>query len=390
MKKKLLATAVGAMLAAGTAGAVSVNHNGLGDLLIAPAYMIGGGWETEVKVINTSMTQSVVAKVVVHDPVRSSELLDFLIYLSPGDVYVGKLKCTAANAAGVCTASVVESTDDSVQLPNSAAFATVAAPSRITSTGSDGRNPLTNTGYITIIESSAYDVAPFAPGVSKVAIKAAFDASPAVVADALTPNVLTGITTVSNTLNGQSAGLPMVALADYNNRIKQVIGVDSSLGLPRSQATVADIEDALWNDSYVVPYTVGPTSASLVSFTFPTKLTYRGVISGQYPFAATVCISGDIFDLSENRIVGPTFNISPLPAASSTCVVEQDWLAFNNQISVGSFTTGWAKINYVSPTVSAGQTTAASRNLGKSGAPGIVTFINATGPQITWHYAPSN
>jgi len=43
MKKKLLAVAMGAMLAAGAANAVTVNHAGLGDLLVSPAYSIGGG-----------------------------------------------------------------------------------------------------------------------------------------------------------------------------------------------------------------------------------------------------------------------------------------------------------------------------------------------------------
>ncbi|HVL09892.1 MAG TPA: hypothetical protein VM512_12155, partial [Burkholderiaceae bacterium] len=73
MKKKLLAVAMGAMLAAGAANAVTVNHAGLGDLLVAPSYFIGGGWQSELKVINTSLTQSVVAKVVIHDNERSEE-----------------------------------------------------------------------------------------------------------------------------------------------------------------------------------------------------------------------------------------------------------------------------------------------------------------------------
>lgn len=390
MKKKLLAVAMGAMLAAGAANAVTVNHAGLGDLLVAPSYFIGGGWQSELKVINTSLTQSVVAKVVIHDNERSEERLDFLIYLSPGDVWVGTLASQAAAANGQTTRSVVTSSDDSILLPNSNNFATAATPAVIVSGAGEGRAPLTNIGYITIIESQAFDIAPNAPGVSKAAIKAAFDAAPAVVADTNTPNVLAGFLTISNTINGQNASLPTLALADYNNRIKQNIGVDSSLGAPRSQATVADIEDALWKTSFIVPYVVGGNQSSLVSFTFPTKLTYRNVISGQYPFQTKVAISADVFDYSENRITGPAFNISPLPAASVTSVFEHDWLAFGSQISVGSFTAGWANVRYANPTVSVGQTSAPSVNLGKSGGPGVVTYINTIGPEVTWHYAPSN
>ncbi len=96
MKKKLRAVAMGAMLAAGAANAVTVNHAGLGDLLVAPAYFIGGGWQAELKVLNTSPTQAAVANVVIHDMERNADRLDFSIYLAPGDVWVGTVKAAAA------------------------------------------------------------------------------------------------------------------------------------------------------------------------------------------------------------------------------------------------------------------------------------------------------
>lgn len=93
MKKKLLAVAMGAMLAAGAANAVTVNHAGLGDLLMAPTYFIGAGWQAEMKVLHSpSATDPVIAHVTIHDDYRSSERLDFSIYLAPGDVFVGTLK----------------------------------------------------------------------------------------------------------------------------------------------------------------------------------------------------------------------------------------------------------------------------------------------------------
>lgn len=56
MKKKLLAVAMGAMLAAGAANAVTVNHAGLGDLLVAPSYTIGGGSQSSPVETLESMT----------------------------------------------------------------------------------------------------------------------------------------------------------------------------------------------------------------------------------------------------------------------------------------------------------------------------------------------
>lgn len=91
MVKKSLAVALGAMLVAGSAAAVEVNPGAKGDLLIAPLFMTKGGWQSEFKVINTSVTDSAVAKVVFHAPGRSDEVLDFLIFLSPGDVWTGSV-----------------------------------------------------------------------------------------------------------------------------------------------------------------------------------------------------------------------------------------------------------------------------------------------------------
>lgn len=395
-KKKTLAAAFVAGFAfAGTASAVTVNQNGLGDLLIAPSYMIGGGWKTDIKVINTSLTQSVVAKVVVHHQTNSSELLDFLIYLSPSDVFNGTFECLIAAANGECTEARMYSEDDSVQQLNSAAFATSSDPAVYPRSVANNGSSLTNLGYITVIESKAYNVAPNAPGVSKSNILAAFNADMANPLATETPNVLTGVTTLRHPA-GSAMSLPMVAMADYNNIVKQIIGQDTALGFPNSQATTSDVEDALWSDGYVIPY----KNLSLLSFTFPTKMTYRNVARpGQYTFASTVCYGAQIFDNSENTIVGQTVNVSPLPTVVPQCVPEHSWLTIGQaskslpgfqNLNTNQFTSGWALINYTNSSVSVGQTTAPSVNLGGSGAPGIVTYINSEGTTLTWNYAPSN
>lgn len=393
LKKKVLAAALGAMMVSGAAQAIDVT-NGKGDLLIAPSYMIGGSWSSEIKIINTSLTDSVVAKVVVHDAIQSDERMDFLVYLSPGDVFVGNLNCTASDANGVCTAQEMRSTDDSVLVYNSTSFASAAAPAIYPATR------ISSIGYITVIESSAV-ITGGAPGTPKATVKAAFDASPAAVATTATPDVLTGFLTISNSVNGQSASLPMMAFSNYNNIVKQVVGADSSLGAPRSQATVADIEDVLWTNSFAVPYTVNSNSFSMMSITYPTKLTYRNAVSGQYPFttgaASTVCITNSVFDLTEQTIAGPNYNVSPLPTSAPLCTAEHTWLVMGNAsanplipINTGSFESGWANINFSTTLASVGQTSAASVNLGKVGAPGVVTYINTKGSQIHWHYAPNN
>lgn len=126
MVKKTLAAALGAMLMAGSAAAVEVNQGGKGDLLIAPMFMVKGGWKSELKVINTSVTDSAVAKVVFHAPGRSDEVLDFLVFLSPGDVWTGNVVENADGSVGVAS-------DDASSITVANAGACPPAPERLAS-----------------------------------------------------------------------------------------------------------------------------------------------------------------------------------------------------------------------------------------------------------------
>ena len=94
------------------AGAVTLNKtaakNNTG--LIFPAYFVGNGWETTIKVVNTK-NKPIVAKVVLYAADDSHEVKDFNIYLSANDVWVGKVKVDSDGVAKVI------STDDSAPIP---------------------------------------------------------------------------------------------------------------------------------------------------------------------------------------------------------------------------------------------------------------------------------
>ena len=77
--------------------------------LIFPAYFVGNGWETHLRVVNTA-NEGVVAKVVFFDGKDSHEVVDFNIYLSPNDVWTGTLKVDNDGVAKII------STDDSAPL----------------------------------------------------------------------------------------------------------------------------------------------------------------------------------------------------------------------------------------------------------------------------------
>lgn len=400
-KKRYVAAAACALAMVGTANAVQVSRDGVGDFLIAPAYFIGGGMTTDLKVINTSATESVVAKVVFRDQVSSAEVLDFLVYLSPSDVWNGKVSCEAADANGQCTRSVVTSADDSIQLEGSVLFASPSTPARIvndTATASTtGRVALPNQGYVEVVMGSAYSVAPFRPGVAKTNILAAHDAAPQLVPVTATPNVLTGAVSV-NVPGLGAATLPMLALADYDNSDKTVIGFLSGLDVPTQRTPVADVEEALWANNFAIPYSVGAGKLSLATFTFPTKLSYNRRQDGQYPFAEGIapaygktCITANVYDNSENTIAGNIFNVSPLPPSPQTCLDEFQWLVMGGNVNTGNFSEGWARISFRNPFPAVAQvrTPADSSNVGRAGAPAIATYMikDVAAGKFAWAYA---
>lgn len=114
---------------------------GQGDALIFPAYYSGNGYQSTIKVINTSGTNAIVAKVVLFAGDDSRELRDFNIYLSANDVWEGTI---AVDANGVTT---LISTDDSSPIKGGG-MASVATPMVSESIA-------VNTGYIQVIGCAA-------------------------------------------------------------------------------------------------------------------------------------------------------------------------------------------------------------------------------------------
>ena len=92
LKKKSLHVAVLAGLAAvgaaGTAEAVHINPDGLGQVLIFPYYTARAGQFTAISIVNTQANTKLV-KVRFLEGKNSKEVLDFNLFLSPSDVWTG-------------------------------------------------------------------------------------------------------------------------------------------------------------------------------------------------------------------------------------------------------------------------------------------------------------
>jgi hypothetical protein len=106
MNRKNLTAAVLAGLAGvagivGSAQAVNINPDGLGQVLIYPYYTVNGGNQTVLSVVNTSENAKAV-KVRFLEGKNSREVLDFNLYLSAFDVWVAALYEQPEVCAGDC------------------------------------------------------------------------------------------------------------------------------------------------------------------------------------------------------------------------------------------------------------------------------------------------
>jgi hypothetical protein len=129
------------------AGQVSLSTKTTSNTLLFPAFFASTGWESTLRVINTSSTTAVVAKVVFYDGKDSHELKDFNIYLSANDEWMGNVKIVNGQAT-------ITSTDDSA--PITASVARGAYPM---ATATDPMTAVlgSSSGYVQVIGMVAAD-----------------------------------------------------------------------------------------------------------------------------------------------------------------------------------------------------------------------------------------
>jgi len=367
MKKSLIALSVLAATSAfagggtGTLNNVAVSENGMGDLLIAPVFFANGGWSSELKLVNNSTIYSTAVKVVFHRRSDSAEVLDFFVYLSPGDAWNGVVTQLASGALQVNAFS-----DDSTpQIPNGIVTA----------------NAGTDIGYIVVHENAAWDLGPAPVPKTNIIARLNADTAARVVyvesanraaGQISTENIVTGTLRMVNSINNAAASLPLVAVANYNNRLPltltalTLIGNDQVGNQSSSYTTLAAFEAAIWGNNW--SYTYDHSQAStLGSITFPTRHTFdntaasHGVTFGTYPFrnnpAVPVQANVTIRDMSENTIAGAQPIISPIPGTARPAFAELGFFAIApggttvdpsgnfNTIGTSSFGRGWVNVN---------------------------------------------
>ena len=148
-KKKSLHAAVlaglGALGVAGTANAVHINPEGLGQILLYPYYTVRNNNVTAMSIVNTTSLTKLV-KVRFLEGKNSQEVLDFNLFLSPQDVWTGVILPTATGAK-------IETGDNSCVTPSDL-FGNAAGALR--TVGSYNINDFKNFTYTTPTADSIY------------------------------------------------------------------------------------------------------------------------------------------------------------------------------------------------------------------------------------------
>lgn len=109
MKKNVLALSIATMIGGlGFAGAASaalaVNESGTGHILVVPYYTAQNGNSTVFHLTNTDLVNGKAVKVRFRGASNSDDVLDFQVFLSPGDVWTAAVSADANGLAQLVTA----------------------------------------------------------------------------------------------------------------------------------------------------------------------------------------------------------------------------------------------------------------------------------------------
>lgn len=279
-----------------------VNPGGMGDALIYGYYNALGS-ASYVRIVNTSQTLGVGAKVRFREGRNSNEVLDFYICLSAGDQWTAYVSGTNDNSGAATLISMDTDTPTYPSIPTSGVALKSGNPSVVTAAD-------TKEGYLEIIGNVAWSDK---PGSGK-AVKTSNDCGYMVLNASEAPTSDSGLATlkaaevdVPNSLagtmliyNGSTLySFAATALADFRSTPKLgSLGVDSVPTLSDADNGIAEVNYALTKDNVysTFQYASDGTLDTAIINTFPTKR--RSLIdSGSGPnatAAGTARVGGSI------------------------------------------------------------------------------------------------
>src|ERR1043166_6771545 len=393
---------MGALGVTGAADAVSLNPNGLGQVLIYPYYTVnsdsaGNAYNSLLSVVNTT-TSAKAVKVRFLEGKNSREVLDFNVFLSKKDVW------TAAILPSSSGGGKVLSFDNSCTIPSNSFLHTGVDFVNFAYTGSNddkGGSGLDRTkeGYVEIIEMATFPTytctsiqvthvggVPFdCANVSDAGATAdQASASGGLFGGISLINVGAGTDFTEDAValqrfnqkaNYQPAGSVSPQTTDSFPKLSVVFAAEPNLGAflfdlgvyvsqwPTPTYLAADTVSAtLMHDSVMNEFVLDPGTKSGTDWvlTFPTKRFYVNTGTGSAPKlfqrnfngTAGACddITLNIFDREERTTSSPVTFSPPPPTATTSICWEANVVTFNNRNVLASknvsnintsFTNGW-------------------------------------------------
>jgi len=399
---------VGAVGMMGTAQAVNINPDNLGQVLIYPYYTVRNGFDTYLSVVNTN-NETKAVKVRFLEGKNSREVLDFNLYLSPYDVWTGAIVATSDGAKLVtadksCTTPAIPAGGQAF-----VNYAYTGAANVGGTTGTDGESGTldrTREGYFEIIEMgivtnptlTAYikhnsaGVPANCGAIQGTDFSADNDATGGV--DTIAPTSgLSGTASLINVNGGADYGYDPVAIDNFatlgniwnspgsiHPNLNDGDNVTSNVFLTTSATVVSDpwatsvdavsavLQRAAVMNEYVLD--TGSMSGTDWVVTFPTKWAYVAADNGAagnpspaVPFArpftssfwaggACEPVSLGYYDREEAFVNSVLF--SPAPPSGNTLCWEANVITFNNSSLLGStnvtnfpvnYQNGWARMD---------------------------------------------
>lgn len=385
---------LGALGVATSAGAVMVNPDGLGQVLIYPYYTVradasGNSYNTLLSVVNTTNSTKAV-KVRFREGMASAEVLDFNLFLSPQDVWTAAIASDGADGATLATG------DASCTIP---AIPTTGVKFRTTQSDADPIGPVpgrVTEGYFEVFEMATYassdPVAIAAKHSSGTPADCGAITDAAAAAAPLPPNGgLSGGELLINVQNGNEFAQNATALAQFwnpgattgtysttgdtapdlstgGNLVASAVTQDGNIiAAPFASGALATTA-ALQKQAVINEFVLDASTASGTDWvvTFPTKNNLVTPTAATAPFASKLSSTGSCdpatlttYDREESKVTpsGPDFSPSPTPTGFALCW-EANVISFNgtnvlasqNRYNVATgFENGWASLTW-SPT----------------------------------------
>ncbi len=338
MRKLLISSAVAATVLA-TTGMAQVATDGTGQFLIAPGFFAKDGFETKLKLVNTDLTHSVIYRAAIRE-FEASQELDFIVTLSPGDVWDGRIY---KDADGVYVQSSDSSTyRNSLNTPVkiSDVYKNASAVSRSF-----------EKGYVEF-----YPVASYAEGSDKKVEKSVlYDRF-----DNLTKGVMTGAsvvgddmvagyTTVVSTTIGAVSTIPMMAFEGVQTSLKTpaAAGADT---VPSTYIDETTVYGDLTKTDVTVPFEAGGANDGIYLAFWNDHFDETKAGCSQYREYTPVSR-----DMDENRGKAGKNYISPAPkTAPNTVKCEFATLPVKNVLAAAgtpSYTEGMVQLSGMKTTV---------------------------------------